>query len=80
MAGDEAGKVKISCDDAKRLLVDEAPAPMDVLMRDPAELIRRYPREAVALAAGLGIVLAASPRIRKGVIEAAVSVASVFLK
>jgi hypothetical protein len=80
VVSDQDRQGRISRDDAKRLLIEEAPAPMDVFMRDPGQLISRHPREAVALAAALGVLIAASPRIRQGVFAAMATVAKVFLR
>lgn len=80
MVSDQDRQGRISRDDAKRRLVEEAPAPLDVFMRDPSQLISQYPREAVALAAALGVLIAASPRIRNGMFATVATVAKVFLK
>jgi hypothetical protein len=58
----------------------DTPSPMDVFFHDPKAIISRHPREAVAIAAALGVALAASPKIRRTVLEGAMSVAKVFLR
>jgi len=80
MDSDQAQQGAVSREEAKRRLIEEAPAPLEVLMRDPADLIRKHPREAMAIAAAAGIILAASPKIRRAAIDATMNLASVFLK
>lgn len=79
MAGDSARKTPLTADEAKRLLVDEAPAPLDAFFRDPADLIRRYPKEALGIAIAAGVLLTAVPGLRKRALAVAADVAKILL-
>ncbi len=79
MAGDPARKTPLSAEDAKRLLVDEAPAPLEVLLRDPADLVRRYPKEVLGAAVAAGVLIMAMPGLRRRLFSVAGDVAKIFL-
>ena len=80
MGGDQAREVKLTPDQAKMLLIQEAPSPIDTFLHDPAALIRAHPREAMAIAAAVGVALTASAKFRRGAFDGLASAAKLFLK
>lgn len=79
MDRDQTRQVPLSIQNAKDRLLDGAPSFVEAFVKDPTELIRRNPREAIGIALAAGIILGIAPKLRQNLLTTAVEAARVFL-
>lgn len=79
MDSDQTREIPLSTENAKARLIDSAPSYSEAFIRDPVELIRRNPREAIGVALATGIVLGIAPKLRQSLLTAAVEVAKIVV-
>lgn len=71
--------MKPSVAEAKERLFESSPSPAD-LFPSRVELIRKHPWESVAVGVVLGVVVGASPRLRKLVLDVGLAAARALIK